>query len=937
VEVGLVAKVNSRSVVPVAHPAKLVNYRVEVAMRLRRLIMILVPLAGWLVEIPRAGDEAGVASAGGRSDGAKGGGVIQNVEVETADETKYADKPYWYKPGHPLRPAEAASIKTLPGFKADRILTVPEEFGSWTALAVDSRGRLLAAAQHEPGIYRITPPPIGDAATETKVQRLTGAAEKMGWSHGLLYAFDSLYVTVAEGNDTTATGLYRLRDTDGDDQFDEVQLVFALKGAGEHGPHGVVAGPDGRSLYMMCGNGTPLPADVEKRRPVATSGVDHLMPPGFESSRHALEGWVLRFQPNGAARELIASGLRNSFDLAFDRDGELFTFDSDMEWDMGAPWYRPTRICQLVSGGEFGWRNDTAIWPEYFEDSFPAVVNVGPGSPTGITFGYGAKFPAKYQNALYACDWSFATIHAIHLTPDGASYRAEVEEFVGGRGLPVTDAVIGADGALYFTVGGRRLGSAVYRVYYAGSEKTAPVAGASPPVAASRDVRELRRRLEALHGTRAKNAIEIAWPYLGHSDRAIRFAARVAVETQPVDEWRARALEETNIGIALNALLALARQGSSADQKSVLERLPGLSWERFASDEKLRTLRVYELALARMNDDHDASRALVKQQLRPRFPDPSPPVNRELSRLLCFVGDTSMIDPLLDLMAADAGERPPLGSGYFVRNPKYGAAVRDMLESAPLADRLHYAQMLLWVDRDWSKPQRRRYFELVANATAQSKGGHQYREFWNRIRDTALGQLPDDWRNEMQAIDARAAAPVFAEGMPLPEGPRREWKLDDALKVAERGLEGRNHGRGRAMYAATGCALCHRFDGDGGAIGPDLTGIGQRFSIRDILEATINPSKAISDQYQIITLELTGGKSLSGRIVSRDSESVRIATDLMRPSKATAVHADSIRRERAEPVSTMPPGLLNPLNENELLDLLAYLVSGDGQRAEGRK
>ena len=497
------------------------------------------------------------------------------------------------------------------------------------------------------------------------------------------------------------------------------------------------------------------------------------------------------FSPTAPGANFSRVDCANSFDLAFNREGELFTFDSDMEWDLGAPWYRPTRICHIVSGGEFGWRGDAAIWPEYFEDGVAPVVNIGPGSPTGVTFGHGAKFPAKYQNALYACDWSFATIHAIHMTPDGAGYRAEVEEFVGGRGLPVTDAVIGADGALYFTVGGRRLGSAIYRVRYTGDENAVPVSGDPLPAAASRDACGLRRTLEALHGKRTENAIETAWPHLGNPDRAIRFAARVAVETQPIEKWRTRALNETNSEIALNALLALARQGSRAEQKSVLERLPSLGWERCSAEQKLRILRVYELALARIGDALDEHSAVVKRELRPRFPDQDPLVNRELSRLLCFLGDTSMIDPLLDVMAADTGERPPLGSGYFVRNPKYGAAVRDMLESAPLADRLHHAQMLLWLDDDWTKAQRRRYFELIANAAAHSKGGHQYREFWTRLREIALGQLPGGWRDEMQGIEARATTPVLAEGLPLPKGPGREWTLDEALKVVERGLSGR--------------------------------------------------------------------------------------------------------------------------------------------------
>jgi hypothetical protein len=187
-----------------------------------------------------------------------------------------------------------------------------------------------------------------------------------------------------------------------------------------------VVSPDGKSLYLMCGNGTRLPPEVSVRRPVATSGIDHLMPPGFESSRHTPAGWVCRLDPDGGPMERICSGLRNRFDLAFNRDGDLFTFDSDMEWDLGAPWYRPTRICQIVSGGEFGWRDNAATWPEYYEDSLPPVVNIGPASPTGIAFGYGSTFPERYRQALFACDWTFATIHAIHLQRQKSFWAARV-------------------------------------------------------------------------------------------------------------------------------------------------------------------------------------------------------------------------------------------------------------------------------------------------------------------------------------------------------------------------------------------------------------------------------------------------------------------------------------------------------------------------------
>jgi len=81
---------------------------------------------------------------------------------------------------------------------------------------------------------------------------------------------------------------------------------------------------------------------------------------------------------------MFCYGFRNSYDIAFNTEGELFTFDSDMEWDMGAPWYRPTRIVHCVSGGDYGWRSGSGVWPAYYPDSLPPMNDIGPGSPTGV-------------------------------------------------------------------------------------------------------------------------------------------------------------------------------------------------------------------------------------------------------------------------------------------------------------------------------------------------------------------------------------------------------------------------------------------------------------------------------------------------------------------------------------------------------------------------
>jgi len=156
--------------------------------------------------------------------------------------------------------------------------------------------------------------------------------------------------------------------------------------------------------------------------------------------------------------------------------------------------------------------------PAYYADSLGGI-DVGLGSPTGVVFGTGAKFPSKYQRALYVLDWSYGKIYAMHLTPQGRGYAATFEPFVVAKPLPVTDAAVGPDGAFYFTVGGRGAQSGLYRVSYVGEEPTAAVGGRSEFIpsasseakqpknginsvlrdASSDAARVLRRQLESYH------------------------------------------------------------------------------------------------------------------------------------------------------------------------------------------------------------------------------------------------------------------------------------------------------------------------------------------------------------------------------------------------------------------------------------------------------
>jgi glucose/arabinose dehydrogenase len=310
-------------------------------------------------------------------------------------------------------------------------------------------------------------------------------------------------------------------------------LLKKLEGEGEHGPHSIVPSPDGKSLFVIAGNFTDIPT-MDAYRNTPDGKLDNILPlikdpNGHDNTVNWHGGWIANINPEGTKWELIASGFRNPFDLAFNDVGDMFTYDSDMEWDFGTPWYRPTRICHVTSGAEFGWRPGSDKWSPVWPDNLPAILNIGQGSPTNVVYGGNARFPEKYRKSVLAFDWSFGIVYAIHLQPKGSSYEAKGEEFISGSPLPLTDGVIGPDGALYFLTGGRRLESDLYRVYY-GDGKGNTETLTAPALTTDQ---QTRRKLEEYHVAPKAGAVEFAWPYLKNEDRFIRYAARVAIEHQP--------------------------------------------------------------------------------------------------------------------------------------------------------------------------------------------------------------------------------------------------------------------------------------------------------------------------------------------------------------------------------------------------------------------
>ncbi|AGA31012.1 c-type cytochrome [Singulisphaera acidiphila] len=813
-------------------------------------------------------------------------------------------------------------FELLPGFQVERIFTVPREtLGSWVSITVDNKGRLIASDQGDKGLCRITPAPLG-SDQPTKVERLD---VKITGAHGLLYAFDSLYLSVNGG---PGSGLYRARDTDGDDQFDEVVKLADLPGAGEHGPHGLRLSHDGKSILVVCGNHTKLPAIVHEGGVPHDWSEDHLLPRQWDANGHARGilapgGYIAKTDPDGKSFEIISSGYRNAYDFDLNNEGELFAYDSDMEWDIGMPWYRPTRVVHATDGSEFGWRSGTGKWPTSYLDSLPPMLNIGPGSPVGVTFGYGTKFPAKYQKALYILDWTFGTIRALHLEPDGASYQAKSEEFVSRTPLPLTDATIGSDGAFYFTIGGRGTHSELFRVTYVGNEPTDRADATDPRFA---ELRALRRSLEQYHHRAADpaKAVAFALPYLGHADRFIRFAARIALEHQDVALWEKQVLAEPSPEALMTGLVGLARTGNKSLQPDMIKALNRLDFTALDEAKQLDLLRTWSLVFLRMGaPDPELASRLAKQFDRD-FPAKSERLNRALADMLVYLKSPTIAAKLIALMKQERGAETTESADLLSRNPGYGGTIARMQANRPDAQKIHYAFALRNLREGWTLDERKFYFQWLETARKWS-GGASYLGFINNIDKDAFENASEAERLAVEAAGARK--PFQIKDLPKPKGPGQHWDLQAVLSLSPERLSGRNFAQGQKMFSAARCVVCHRFGGEGGATGPDLTQAAGRFSLKDLTEAIVEPSKVVSDQYRATVIATSSGKVHTGRVVNESDKAITLVVDPEDPTKVVEIPKTDVDEQAPSKVSLMPDKLLDPLNQNEVLDLLAYLLS----------
>ena len=218
-----------------------------------------------------------------------------------------------------------------------------------------------------------------------------------------------------------------------------------------------------------------------------------------------------------------------------------------------------------------------------------------------------------------------------------------------------------------------------------------------------------------------------------------------------------------------------------------------------------------------------------------------------------------------------------------------------------------------------------------------TRGGVSYVGFINKARQAALTHVPKEKVDHYKKLSGEELLANSGNDLvsgPQPKGPGRRWTVEEALPLVEGQLKNRDFAQGKMMYDATRCSSCHMMRGEGGGIGPDLTQLGTRFTVKDMLESIIDPNKVVSDQYAATVFTMKDGSSILGRLTNQDENTYFISQNPFAPEVIREIPKKDVLNTKYSYISVMYPGLINRLNEEELKDLMAYLMAGGNENHE---
>lgn len=199
--------------------------------------------------------------------------------------------------------------------------------------------------------------------------------------------------------------------------------------------------------------------------------------------------------------------------------------------------------------------------------------------------------------------------------------------------------------------------------------------------------------------------------------------------------------------------------------------------------------------------------------------------------------------------------------------------------------------------------------------------------------------FPGHWRtmngvmHVVEDVESYLEKNPIAEPMPIAEARPfvRDWRYDDLSGELAQLAKGRNYQRGRDMFTAGSCITCHRVGEMGGVVGPNLGELDPKTKAEDVLMSILEPSREIKDQFRSWVVLTVDGKQHAGVLIAEDDKSLKLmpstAANASGICEPIVIAKGEIEERNPSPISLMPEKMVNTMTKEEILDLLAYVLS----------
>jgi putative heme-binding domain-containing protein len=702
----------------------------------------------------------------------------------------------------------------------------------------------------------------------------------------------------------------RLVDSDGDGRGDHEEVVA----------DGWPQVPSGSGLVDAMG----LAFDEEGRLHLGLGCADFTNPyllkdgrPGYR--RDAETGTILRFAADFGSREILATGLRFTYALKFNRAGDLFA--TDQEGETWLPGGNPLdEIDHIQAGRHYGW---PPRHPEYLPDvaDEPPVVGFRPQhqSACGLVFNEPAKGGARFGPESWAGDafvalYSRGRVNRVTLVKTPAGYVAADRPFATFNRMP-TDVAISPDGALYVAL-----------------HSGAPDWGTGPQGPGT------IVRIDAAEGAERAPRAAFAWPVSPIEVRLV-FAG-----SAPDADALVR-LAGTPIDFGVHARAGDRFEAYKPPYKAVEAQQAAPRGSLTVAGARIDPeLDPSTVVLATDPHPQDATYVLRLPPLQGVEGGPeAPPLDLEYS----FAGVEANWEPAPDAAPA------PLSLWWPHLDP-------DVTHRLTAGSRLHAAQR-----RALAEPGTLALRTLVrlpqgASLTLNAGGSLRLEEGTLAGEDGVLADegrrmtftAPGPDAGELFVIVATGGTPdgpptlhaayhTAADPMPRPlplDAFRLPWAPpapppSATVPEAASALAGGDPAKGEAIFFSeeARCSSCHRVGGKGGLVGPDLSNLRER-SLASVAHDIQEPSATIHPDYVPYTVSLKDGRVLAGVVRADGPDALKVIDT---NAQETRVARAEIEEIRPSATSIMPVGLAGVIGEQRLKDLLAYLTTRPA--AEGTK